>query len=216
MLSKEKLPGLDLTIFHPPSELTVSCESLNSSARGIRQIIAGRLRFGFGFFLRCVLVRRGSNGSRRWRRRSFKHAGHRARAGLAGGSGVHREEPDHALADAGLFENCFVVQDHRDPGSDYFHRNEKNREADNQAEQTAQDWNEDERREDDHGDDDFRRSEHHEIYDSPGESLAVYVALVHGRAGVPAAIGARNPLPEWEGEPGTESWPWVGAYAGAP
>src|SRR6202451_4635225 len=40
MLSKEKLPGFDLTIFHPPSELTVSCESLNSSARGI----PGKLR----------------------------------------------------------------------------------------------------------------------------------------------------------------------------
>src|SRR6202451_1024590 len=40
MLSKEKLPGFDLTIFHPPSELTVFCESLNSSARGI----PGKLR----------------------------------------------------------------------------------------------------------------------------------------------------------------------------
>jgi len=39
----------------------------------------------------------------------------------------------------------------------------KNREADNQAEQAAQDWNEDHYREDDHGNDDFRRSEDHKI-----------------------------------------------------
>src|SRR6202522_2565768 len=40
MLSKVKLLGLDLTMRHPPSELTVSWESLNSVARGI----PGKLR----------------------------------------------------------------------------------------------------------------------------------------------------------------------------
>ena len=37
---------------------------------------------------------------------------------------------------------------------------EKNRKAENQSEQSAQDRNEDHRREDDNGNDDFRRREH--------------------------------------------------------